>query len=237
MNKLAVVTVHDGHIKELNKTIDSVNNQALKPELHLIVSKKKITTKKKFNFRKFVIGKDKSIYNAMNIAFDLTRNYYVLFLNSGDYFYSNNSTKLIKNNINKNKKNCLNFVTLLKWERNYYKIKKKIFLQHNFFSHPSFIVPNEKRIKKYDENYKILSDGFWMKNNSKIFNFKKIYKTLTVHNLGGISSTPSKISVKDNFKSSIFEGIKEFIKLLLCLWFNNPKKYYEFIYKNKYSKI
>ena len=37
--KLAIVTVHAGDIKNLIKTIKSVNSQILKPDLHLIVSK------------------------------------------------------------------------------------------------------------------------------------------------------------------------------------------------------
>ena len=38
-NKIAIVTVHAGSTKNLIKTIDSINTQFVKPDLHLIVSK------------------------------------------------------------------------------------------------------------------------------------------------------------------------------------------------------
>ena len=236
INKIAIVTIHNGTNSDLNKTILSVNNQITKPNLHLIISKKKISINNRFSFRKYIIGKDKSIYNAMNIGLENTKNYFLLFLNSGDYLFSINSIKNLKKNI-QSKNVCLNFITLLKYKKYFYKIKKKIFYKENFFSHPSFILFNKKKTIKYDERYKILSDGIWMKNNSRNLKVKKKYEILTVHNLGGISSLPNYVSIVDNFKYSIYQGSKEFIKFLIYLLINNPKKYYEYIYKNKYLKI
>ena len=39
INKIAIVTVHAGETNNLIKTMESVNSQNIKPDLHLIVSK------------------------------------------------------------------------------------------------------------------------------------------------------------------------------------------------------
>ena len=110
INKIAIVTVHAGETKNLIKTIQSVNSQFLKPDLHLIVSKnydsKILQYKKKYN--KFIFKKDKSIYNAMNIGLKFTKDYFLFFLNSGDYLYSRNTIKIIKRFISLHKNKCIN---------------------------------------------------------------------------------------------------------------------------------
>jgi len=233
--KLAIVTVHAGDIKNLIKTIKSVNSQILKPDLHLIVSKdfdnKILRYKKKYN--KFIFKKDKSIYNAMNIGLNYTKNYFLLFLNSGDYLYSKNITKIIKKNIFVYKKKCLNFKTLLSYKKQSFLIKDKIFYNSYFYSHPSFIRPPTTKPIYYDENFKILSDGIWMDKNKKKYGIKKINIISTVHLLGGISSNPSFFSIKDNFKFSIKSGIKEIIKFYINIFFNK-KNYYKIIFKRNY---
>ena len=75
INKIAIVTVHAGEIKNLINTIKSVDSQNAKPDLHLIISKNYnsniLLYKKKYN--KFIFKKDRSIYNAMNIGLKYTK--------------------------------------------------------------------------------------------------------------------------------------------------------------------
>ena len=234
-SKLAIVTVHAGDTKNLIETIKSVNSQNLKPDLHLIVSKnfdnKILMYKKKYN--KFIFKKDKSIYNAMNIGLKYTKNYFLIFLNSGDYLYSKNVIKIIKENISIYKKKCLNFKTILKYEKKTFIIKDKVFSSKNFYSHPSFIRPPVRKPIYFSENYKILSDGIWMSENRNLFGIQKINDIITVHTLGGVSSNPSFFSIKDNFKFSFKSGIKEIIKFYIKFFASN-KKYYEIIFNRNY---
>ena len=61
-NKLAIITVHSGCLKKLFLTLNSVSGQSVKPDLHLIVSKKYVNINNSTNFRKFFFNKDKSLY-------------------------------------------------------------------------------------------------------------------------------------------------------------------------------
>ena len=235
INKFAIVTIHEGNNKNLLKTINSVNSQSIKPELHIIICKNYNTSilsyKKKYN--KFIFKKDRSIYNAVNIGLSYTKNYFLFFLNSGDYLYSKNSLKIIKRLIKIYKNKCLNFKTLLKHQNKSFLIKNKIFNNNDFLSHPSFIRPPVKKNYFFSENFNILSDGIWMRENKKNLGVKKINIITTVHTLGGISTCPTFFSIKDNLKFSIYYGLKETIKYFLKKILNK-KKYYELIYRKKY---
>ena len=234
-SKLAIVTVHAGDIKNLIITINSVNSQKIKPDLHLIISKNFnpsiLLNRKKYN--KFIFNKDKSIYNAMNLGLKHTKNYSLIFLNSGDYLYSKNSIELIKTNLKLYNKKCLIFKTILKYGKKTFLVKNKIFNMDNFFSHPSFVRPPVSKIIYFDENFKILSDGNWMLHNKKLFGSKKIKNITTVHNLGGVSSNPTFYSIKDNFRFSFYSGIKELLKFFLNIFFKR-KSYYEIIFRKNY---
>ena len=234
-NRIAIVTVHAGKADNLIKTIKSINSQCVKPDLHLIVSKNYdsniLSYKKSYN--KFIFKKDKSIYNAMNIGLKSTKDYFLFFLNSGDYLYSKDSIKIIKRFINLYKNKCLNFKTILEYKNKRFLIKDKIFKKKNFLSHPSFIRPPVNKIIYYNENFKILSDGIWMKDNKRVHGIKKVNSIITVHVLGGISTNPTYFSIKDNFKFSILSGLKESIKYFLKI-FIKKERYYEIIFKKNY---
>ena len=231
-NKIAIVTVHAGESENLIKSLNSINSQFVKPDLHLIVSKnydnRFLLYKKSYN--KFIFNQDKSIYNAMNIGLKYTKDYFLFFLNSGDYLYSRDSIKIIKRIINLYKYKCLNFKTILEYQKKRFLIKDKIFKKKNFFSHPSFVRPPANKIIFYNENFKILSDGIWMKDNKCAYGIKKINNIITVHVLGGISTNPTFFSIKDNFKFSIQSGLKESIKYFLKI-FIKKKRYYEIIFR------
>jgi len=237
LRKVAIISIHNGNITELKKTLASVDNQTQLPDLHIIVSKKKIS---KFFFikkhRLLIIEKDTSIYNAMNFGLKKSQNYHTLFLNSGDYFYSNDSIKLINKYIKLYPNNCLNFLCLLKYKTKIFKIKKNFFYKKNFLSHPTFVSPNSKK-NYYDEKYKIISDGIWMKKQCSLYGLKKIYKNLSIHCLGGISTTPTCLSIKEYLFGSFKNVHKEIIKYILFLLIKNKLKYYCLIFYKKFIKI
>ncbi len=53
--------------------------------------------------------------------------------------------------------------------------KNNFFLSKNYFPHPSFIRPPvKKKLITFDESFKIISDGMWMRKNLNDYNFKKI---------------------------------------------------------------
>ena len=113
--KLAIVTIHKGNLKNLIKTIKSIDSQTEFPDLHLVIinhlgfNHSQIFKRRN---RKIIISKDRSLWHAMNIGLKYTFDFNLLFLNSGDEFYSNHSISWIKRNICGIK--CLIFKTVLK---------------------------------------------------------------------------------------------------------------------------
>jgi hypothetical protein len=231
-NKLAVITVHTGALKKLFITLHSVNTQSIKPDIHLIVSKKYVNINNSVNYRKFIFNKDKSLYNAMNIGQSLAANFSFLYLNSGDHFYSKNSISIIKkyNIIYKNK--CLIFKTVLKYNNLTFEPKNNFFYSNIFRQHPSFVCPAHKRKNKFDEKYSILSDGIWMKSQCERFGYKKINLKISVLSLGGISSNPKLVSIKEYFSFSLKDGLKELLKFFIKEILSNNNFYKTIFRKN-----
>ena len=233
--KFAIITVHNGDVRNLLKTINSVSKQIVKPDLHLIISKKFNTLffqDKKSCFNKFITRKDKTLYNAMNIGQSYTKKYSILFLNSGDILYANNTLKLIKPIMANNNK-CLNFKTLLQYGKKRFLIKNSIFYNDNFFSHPSFVRPPVKKFINFKENFNIIADSFWMRHNAELHRIKKKPNIISIHFLGGLSTNPKFLSIKDNFKFSFLFGLKELLKFIILIILNKPN-YYKFIYSKKF---
>jgi hypothetical protein len=227
-NKLAIVTVHSGCLKKLFITLQSVNIQSIKPDLHLIVSKKYININNNKDYRKFIFNKDTSLYNAMNIGQALTGNLAFFYLNSGDYLYSKNSVSIIKryNEIYPHK--CLIFKTVLKYNNLTFEPNNNFFYSSNFRQHPSFICPGHRRKTKFNEEYSILSDGIWMQNYSKRFGYKKNNLKISVLSLGGMSSNPKLFSIKEYFSFSVKEGLKEVLKFFIKI-ISSKNNFYKII--------
>ena len=233
--KLAVISIHSGKEEKIIKTCYSVDSQILKPDLHLVVSKKVLLKKiiYKKNYRKIIFGKDNSIYDAMNLGLLNTKKYLILFLNSGDIFFSNKSIFYIKKFIRSN--NCLQFKTVLKFKNNYFYPKKNFFMSKKYFAHPSFLRPPTLNLfKKFDLKKGMIADMIWIKENIKIHKLIKIDQFLSIHFLGGISSNPSINSIKFFKQSGRIFFIKEIIKFFLKKILN-LKLYYKLIYLNKFT--
>jgi hypothetical protein len=233
-NKLAVITVHSGCLKKLFITINSIDTQSIKPELHLIVSKQYVNIDSNTNYRKFIFNKDNSLYNAMNIGQSLAANFSFLYLNSGDYFYSKNSISIIKKYSKIYQNKCLIFKTVLNYNNLTFEPKDNFFYSTIFRQHPSFICPPHRRKNKFNEKYSILSDGIWMKSQSERFGYKKINLKISVLSLGGISSNPKLVSIKEYFSFSIRAGLKELLKFFIKRIFNN-NIFYKIIFKKNFN--
>lgn len=232
---ISIITIHKGQIENLIKTLNSIDNQKVKNFKNYVISPfipKTELKKFKKKYRKFIIGKDKSLYNAMNIGLSYTWSDYILFLNSGDHFYNKNASKIIALNLN-NK--CLIFKTILKFKDKTFYPNKSFFERNYYYPHPSFIRPPQLKNKiLFKEKYKIDSDGYWIKKNLSFYNSKKIFKNLSVHYLGGLSTSPNINTIKYYFSTSLFNGIKEILKYLLFKLVSQ-KNYYQIIYKFKFN--
>ena len=239
MIKLSIITIHKGPTKDLIKIINSVANQSHNPFDHLIISPKiPVYLKDKYNkkYIKYIIGRDKSIYNAMNIGLNITRKRNILFLNSGDVFFNKYCVKNIYEAINKNPNKINIFKILLKNNKDYYIPRKSYFYSKKYLPHPCFIRPPvfiNKNLIKFEEKFKTISDGLWMKKNMKIFSYIKINQNLVIHTIGGVSTVPSFQLALEKKKLSYLSYTKELIKLIL-FYLLGEKLFYKLLYLKKF---
>ena len=103
----SIITVSYNAKSELQKTINSVQEQSYKFFSHVIKDGFSNDKTNKMDFSKykntkFHISQDKGVYDAMNQAFKLAENEYIIFLNAGDIFYSKDSLKKLALNIKNN---------------------------------------------------------------------------------------------------------------------------------------
>ena len=244
---LVIITVHSGPIIFLKKTLQSIDTQIVAPHHNIVVATRTSlyrTKHLKKNYRTFVINKDKSIYNAMNIALrdKVIKNNYIIFLNSGDIFLNKRSIFNIKKYFLPKK--IIIGGTILNLDSDYYQIRRYFFVKKNYSPHGSFLcdsslLNSSKKSDFFDEKRLIDADGLWM---SRIINnnkkkFIKINKNISIHSLGGISTSPSIKTIVHYFKINLILCFKEFIKFILKILLRK-KFYFRFIYfvKYKYKK-
>lgn len=237
--KLAVITIHKGDLGHLKKTLNSVDLQLIKPDLHVVIinhigfNHSKIFQKK---YRKIIISKDKSIFEALNIGIKNTLDYNIIFLNSGDMFYDNKSIQFIKNNICGIK--CLIFKTIIVRKKKIYYPTQKFFNSKNYSPHPSFVRPPMKKKLFYQVYPEIFADSLWMMECRKKFGFRKINKVLSkfyIHE-SATSSVPSFISIKWHYNYSFKDFLKELVKLIIYFLIGK-EKFYDFIYYKKFKEV
>ncbi|KJD33395.1 hypothetical protein PK35_05935 [Tamlana nanhaiensis] len=92
--QLTIITINYNNLDGLKKTVDSVKNQSYQDFEYVVIDGGSTDGSKEYleeNFQKFnywVSEKDKGVYHAMNKGIEKAKGQYVLFLNSGDHFYS-----------------------------------------------------------------------------------------------------------------------------------------------------
>ncbi len=213
----SIITVTYNAKSELQKTINSVQQQNYKYFSHIIKDGYSTDKTNQIDFSKyenteFYTLKDKGVYDAMNHAFKLAKNEYIIFLNAGDIFFSKNSLKElaenIKNNPNFNSYSGGTVQINVQEER----IKRIIgigklykYLPLAQLPHPSFVIKKSilRKLKNpFDSKLKIASDY----KQQLILRKRNLWKTcylnqiISIMPIGGISTLNN---------NSIFNGYKE----------------------------
>ena len=169
----SIITVTLNSKKELSKTISSIQKQNYKFFTHIIKDGFSTDQTNEIDFSKyrnteFYQFKDKGVYDAMNQAFELAKNEYIIFLNAGDIFFSKNSLKEVAENIKKNPNFNAYSGGTIQVNLKEQKIKRIIgngnlykYLPLAQLPHPSFIVKKSilyKLKNPFDKNLSIASD-------------------------------------------------------------------------------
>lgn len=102
--KISVITVVFNNVRDIGFTLESMASQSYKNVEHIVIDGKstdgtlEILTKHKEQIDILISEEDQGIYDAMNKGLKLATGEYVLFLNSGDAFYDENTLSDIFSN-------------------------------------------------------------------------------------------------------------------------------------------
>ncbi len=213
--KLSVITVVYNSEKHIERTILSVIGQSYRNIEYIIIDGKStdqtVNNIKKYEDRitTFVSEKDKGIYDAMNKGLNMASGDYVVFLNSGDEIYANDTiekvfsgdknwtdvyygeTEIYNEDWESQGNRRLKAPSVLTWKS----LKGGMLVCHQSFIVKKSIAPN------YDLNYKLAADFDWM--------IKCLKKSNTIENTnlyiskfmaGGKSRQNTLNSLKERFE-------------------------------------
>ena len=226
------------------KTINSVKNQTFKKYEVIVVDGKskdgtineiKKIKNKKF---KFIIEKDKGIYDAMNKGVRKCSGSWIIFLNSGDKLCNKNTLKKIsKKKINK--ADILFGNTIIQNKFFTHNSRAKNFTKETFlmpFCHQSSLVRRNLLMKfRFDLKYKISSDfNFFINSYYKSYSFLNLNLIISKVTSGGLSDTNRKKVFQENMNIIRKYGydIRYFIILYVYIWFDFLKNFTKFLLPN-----
>ena len=232
--KISIITINYNHLDGLKRTIESIVNQTWQEFEYIVIdggstdgSAEYIKSQSE-HIDYWVSESDTGIYNAMNKGIAKANGEYLLFMNSGDHFFS--SVVLEKNH------SIIKDYDLIYFDIEFVQvIKSKIIsypqkLNFSFFysdtlCHQSTFIKTKLfyTVGMYDESLKLVSD--WKFFIEAVFKFNcsylKINSILTTYYLDGISSdlTNQKMLFEERNKvlNSDFKGYIQDINQLLEL--------------------
>lgn len=206
---ISIITVNYNNLNGLKRTMLSVFSQTWKEFEYIVIDGGSTDGSKEFIESKnntidyWVSEPDYGIYNAMNKGIKVTKGEYLLFLNSGDHFYSDNALSYFIPYLNNNKDILYGNIAVKaksEWIKTY---PKKLTLQYfinDTLPHPASLI---KRVCfgnfLYDENLKIASDWkfFMLGICKKKLSYLYINKTISTFYLDGISSKMPQLVEKE----------------------------------------
>jgi putative colanic acid biosynthesis glycosyltransferase len=198
----------------LNSTLQSIISQDSKDFELIIINGNPVDNLEieNNNFPLIVINEnDKGIYDAMNKGTRIANGEYLLYLNSGDSFFSSTTLSDIALKIKANKKRKPDLIygdtylvsktgkKMIKRSKNHRHIKFGMFAYHQsiLFSR-SLLMTNQL---EYNQNYKIASDyEFIFKFCKKSSNFLRVYFPISNFLIGGVSYTKSRLGAIEQLK-------------------------------------
>lgn len=208
MPKLSIITINYNNFEGLKRTVESVFDQTWQEFEYIVIdggstdgSKEYIESQNdKIDY--WVSEPDLGIYNAMNKGIVKASGEYLLFLNSGDHFYSD--SVLEKNTKHLMLSDFICFNLNVDVGGKCYKIKypNKLsfsYLYYETLPHPSTFINTRlfKLFGGYDESFKIVSDWKFFiisicKHNCS---YIKIDEVLSTFYTDGISSNPDNLKL------------------------------------------
>ncbi|WP_435683726.1 glycosyltransferase family 2 protein [Polaribacter sp.] len=206
--KISIVTINYNNYLGLERTLKSVQAQKNATYESVVIdggSNDKSTDVIK-NYKSIITSSvseaDNGVYQAMNKGIKIAKGEYLLFLNSGDYFYDDTSlSKILKE---------LDGTDLIAFNINMYNSKINIIYKHpeklssyylfdETLAHQSVLIKRDlfKKYGLYDENLLVVSDWkFFLKAAISGCTYKNHDQIITKFEYGGISSTAEGVRIR-----------------------------------------
>ena len=249
--KFSVITIVYNDCENIEKTILSVINQTYNNIEYIIIDGASIDgsidiiNKYQDKTSKIISEPDTGIYNAMNKGIYNASGDYIIFMNSGDKFSSNNIIESVANNINCNKLPniiygnyresnngiCSNVIPAWNYKRIWYGVYA---CHQSMFYNIKFIKGNKLQ---FDESYKIAADYKFDLEATILAkdNILKLDLCISIFDISGISNTNQNKCLKETNKARREVLEMSYIKIyaisaiqVLARW---TKKYLNPIYK------
>ena len=204
MNKLSIITINLNNFLGLQKTVESVFAQTFTDFEYIIIDggstdgSKELIEKHENKLVCWMSEKDKGIYNAMNKGIARAKGEYLLFLNSGDYFYNSDSLNLISSDANNEDliygNMMLNHGDSIDRQTYPTFLNFEYFLDGHTLPHHSTLIKRTlfDKVGIYNEDLKMLSDREFFMNAVCLHNasYKYVPVDVAVFSFDGFCSDP-----------------------------------------------
>jgi glycosyltransferase involved in cell wall biosynthesis len=230
--KLSIITVNLNNKIGLEKTFESINNQTFQKFEYIVIdglsndgSGELITNSNRINYYKS--EKDNGVYDAMNKGIKVATGEYILFLNSGDILFNNNTLENAISHLNDTNIIYGDLLFNDKQKPYVYNYPAELtvdFLFKASLPHPASFIKRDlfSQFGLYEPQYKIIADWvFFIKVILKEdVTYKHIDQVISIFDMDGMSSS------SDN-SSDILYKRTQVLKCTFPYFYSNYLKLFE----------
>lgn len=240
---ISIITINYNNVKGLKNTIESVFRQSYTDLEYIVVDggstdgSKALIKENASKINYWISEPDEGIYHAMNKGIKVAKGDYLLFLNSGDHFYSNKSLSFFKPYLLKNDMRDILYGNILvksqiEFIKTYPEKLTFSYFVKDTLPHPGSLI-NKKCFNHclYDEGLQIVSDWkfFMLGVCKKKYTYKYVNKVISTFYLDGISSNNidlvkrerQQVLTKEFFWHLYFNNLLEKVKQHIPFYSNN----------------
>jgi glycosyltransferase involved in cell wall biosynthesis len=216
--KISVITVNYNDQLGLERTIKSLQVQTAMNYEHIIIDggstdgSAALIEQYQDRFSYWVSEPDNGIYHAMNKGIEVAQGDYILFMNSGDTFYSEHSTALFNKNVGTEDFVYFDIQLVKKNESIIFETHEKLtfsMLRERMPFHQATFIKRELFTKygSYDEHLKIVADWkFFILAIAKYnASYKYVNEVMSTHYHDGISADPVNAPVIKKERESVLQ--------------------------------
>lgn len=232
--KISVITISYNNRQGLERTLKSVASQSFSDFEYIVIDggsqdgSKELLERYSDKITYWVSEPDKGIYNAMNKGIAATKGEYLIFINSGDHFYSDDSLTDAEQHLS-GEDIIYGNLEVISAEQTYikdYPSEMSLFyFYYESLPHPSSFIRKDafEKYGFYDESLKIVADWKWFLITicSYSATFRHIDETVSTFYLDGISSNTQSQHKINNERGRTFSDhfplVKDNLQKLLAL--------------------